>query len=318
MGQQHYAPGTSLKSAHFASDVANFHKPYPLRHMALNAANAYTESSAAPEHAASHYDLSSSASGSAASSDSSSDSLPLLSEIEEQNARVNFTDSSASLRPEELLADVASITGTEHETPLRPTKQRRQRARNQTKKTHGKTRLVEESTADIEAAAIAAATQVAADSSTSSGGSPDDTFAEPDLGALSGAGVKTRPHARRPARAPRRRRPAHLAESAGIDDSQSVLASAPEHLNNNNNAAAPLNAEALAIAQATGAKTSGNVDELGANGPRPNDLRSVHIGQYKITPQTQFVQSIIEPSRQVLGQYFRQYLGQLQQFAGRR
>ena len=41
---------------------------------------------------------------------------------------------------------------------------------------------------------------------------------------------------------------------------------------------------------------------------------SLQIGHYKITPQTQFVQSIIEPSRQMLGQYFKQYIGQLGQF----
>lgn len=50
--------------------------------------------------------------------------------------------------------------------------------------------------------------------------------------------------------------------------------------------------------------------------PQPHQgLSSMQIGQYKITPQTQFVQSIIEPSRQVLGQYFKQYIGQLGQLA---
>lgn len=50
---------------------------------------------------------------------------------------------------------------------------------------------------------------------------------------------------------------------------------------------------------------------------RPVRPASVQIGQYRITPQTQFVQSIIEPSRQMLGQYLKQYIGQLGQLAGR-
>lgn len=50
---------------------------------------------------------------------------------------------------------------------------------------------------------------------------------------------------------------------------------------------------------------------------RPARPPSVQIGQYRITPQTQFVQSIIEPSRQMLGQYLKQYIGQLGQLAGR-
>lgn len=54
--------------------------------------------------------------------------------------------------------------------------------------------------------------------------------------------------------------------------------------------------------------------EHAERGARPSSLQ---IGQYRITPQTQFVQSIIEPSRQMLGQYLKQYIGQLGQLAGR-
>lgn len=52
---------------------------------------------------------------------------------------------------------------------------------------------------------------------------------------------------------------------------------------------------------------------LNAQLQRPNGLSSVQIGQYRITPQTQLVQSIFEPSRQMIGSYFRQYIGQLGQ-----
>lgn len=52
-----------------------------------------------------------------------------------------------------------------------------------------------------------------------------------------------------------------------------------------------------------------------SGGPSRPQPPSIQLGQYKITPQTQFVHSLIEPSRQMLSQYFKQYVGQLNQFA---
>ena len=76
----------------------------------------------------------------------------------------------------------------------------------------------------------------------------------------------------------------------------------------------PVRGHQHGLVELTGGHGSG-----GPNAAHPTRLTSMQIGQYRITPQTQFVQSIIEPSRQMLNQYFKQYVGQLSQFAhGRR
>lgn len=269
------------QSAHFAGDVANFHRPYPLRHMNQPPHLHYSESSAENHHPYQQADLASSSSNGNDQAESIGEELPELAEPSRPSRNKSPVNATATLKGNQKqvaqVLDLAEISGTEGDdlaandeklkwppratgSQLRPAKAR---------KPNSHKSVVQEEFVDEDHATDLA--------------SLDEQLENHQV-------ATSKSRRRRPQQ---KLRPASgkwidsTGESFAPDSTIAADDSAPDRL--------PMQ------------------QQMQQHRPA---LTSLQIGQYKITPQTQLVQSIIEPSRQMFGQYLKQYINQLGQFAG--
>lgn len=318
-----FAPVNYPKSAHYDRDVSNFHKPYPLRHMNSQQAPSYSDHSAmrSPHEAAAadeqyhsahqQEDLSSSSSNDQAGSHETGGAEIAVSEqaapgvensesVEAESSYKNGTmsEEDSTRGGESVIGDLAEISGHANE---RPKMVRAKQAKGPRRPVSGAIKGDELAMTEPDASAAAVLTSIEHELASSTGASsllelsksqskpklkrkrPGITeFLEPSVGSSQVQGLESLP-------ADRQRLLMHPSGKSPLKNFEGSL--------------------------------EGSFAQTGAEpmeGPRPHHRQpaSMHIGQFKITPQTQFVQSIIEPSRQMLGQYFKQYIGQLHQFAG--
>ena len=344
------------KSAHYDRDVSAFHRPYPLRHMSAEqqpgahlegqqqadgeaALGAYS-SELAGEYAPAHL-LNSAASnerpalgleGQEGASAAAAKGVQVEEEEEElaelgKSYAAPATNSSGVAE----LIDLAELSGTERE--LEEEQRAALAGREQLGPKGGGRRRKQTK------ARPAASKEAPADGS--SKGSAGELAAPPRPAAAAAA---TTQQAARPATQRQRRPRKQKLEASQLGGQLPEQTSLAEHLSS---AGANLEARPLKAAlqshsyqqlqqqqqpqpPARRPPIAAETPFVGAEEPlagfeagRPGGFgrpmrapSSLQIGQYRITPQTQFVHSILEPSRQMLGQYFKQYIGQLGQFAG--
>lgn len=283
----HHAPSDphSMKSVHFIGDVSAFHRPYPIRHMATHGnAPVYhrTRPKTHPKHPI--------------------EESPVTQEYEAQMQTSSNTE--ALKAPVEQLSEAASAGKSNHsalvagtDTPIEP---------------------IELTNVEVVPPKSPSKTAKYVESVVTS------SELDPDQVAVLSAADNSKPERPKPRRPkkPRGRRVKRpklplnqqIMDSLPEAESDSELSEpqeSPIGLVHPGQAPALMGAPMQDEQDIRGSGFRGKLVE-GLSDP----FRSVQIGQYKLTPQTQFVQSIIEPSRQMIGQYLKQYIGHWNQLTG--